>query len=113
LPRLLGDAGGLWLGGEAAQGWLASRGLYLQMLARLGRRVRAFARSSATIYSPGDTADAPSQRELGASLDLEAALASWLRLGARGLLRVPLDLGEDGAGASPAGVLGLDLTGLY
>jgi hypothetical protein len=104
LPRLFGDAGGAWLGAEAARGWLPSRGVYLQTLARIDRRLRLLARANASRYQTADPAG--QQSELGGALHLDAAVASWFRLGARALFRLP-------AAGSAGGMLGLDAAGAF
>jgi hypothetical protein len=108
LPRLLGAAGGAWLGAEAAQGWLSSRGLYLQLLARLDRRFQLLARANASTYQTTTAQGSQDGRDVGGALHLDAAFASWFRLGARALLRLPVLGSEPGVAG---GMLGLDAAG--
>jgi hypothetical protein len=112
LLRLFGDAGGAWLGAEAAQGWLPSHGLYLQLRARAGSRIRVLARGSATTFMSSDAQGPADTRELGGSLHIDAALAPWLRVGGRAVLRVPMMAGAGSAAGLPrGGALSVDVAG--
>jgi hypothetical protein len=111
LPRLFGDLGGLWLGAEAAEGWLRSRTLYAQVLGRVRDRFRLLARVSASASEFSTAEPNPNTRELDAYLQLDASVGSWLHLRGRSLIRAPL--AEDERELGPGLVLGLDATGTF
>jgi hypothetical protein len=113
-PRALGEVGGVWLGAEAEEGWMRGRGYYVQLVGRFADRVQALARASANT-SEFTTPDArPNVRELGAYLHLDGALASWVRLRAWSLLRVPFLVQDAPPGdAAPGVVFGSSLTGVF
>jgi hypothetical protein len=113
LPRVFGDHGGLWLGGEAAEGWLRSRSLYGQVLGRFRDRVRLLARVSATASDFLVPAANPNTQELDGFLQLDASVAAWLRLRGRALLRAPLGGVGQAANTGMGLVLGLDATGMF
>jgi hypothetical protein len=115
LPRLLGAFGGAWIGAEAGQGWIESRSAHVQLLGRAGSRVRLLARGSATASRFTSTPEpTPYGAEADGYLRLDAAAASWLRLGARALVRVPLIVqGERAANPTTGLVVGLDATGVF
>ncbi len=106
LPRLFGDVAGLWLGATLAQGWLWSRGGYLQVASRWSPRLQLVARVSANAirYAPtGAPGDFASSNELGGALHLQARLAARLRLRARMLARLPFaERGLPAVGTTPA-----------
>jgi hypothetical protein len=89
LPRLLGDIGGVSVGGEVEEGWLQSRLLYGQLAARFADRLQILARVSASVSAFQTPTAAPNLDEIGGYLHLDGALASWLRLRAWSLIRVP------------------------
>jgi hypothetical protein len=113
LPRLFGELGGLWLGGEAAEGWIRSRTAYAQILGHLGRRLRLLARASAS-GSDFTTPDPNvNTRELDGFFQLDAGVAAWVRLRARALVRAPLAFDEESSVNAPGLVLDLDATGTF
>jgi hypothetical protein len=114
LPRLLGDAGGAWVGAEASQGGLTRRELYLMIFGRPTTRVRVIGRASASATSFLRPEISSNTQELGGYLHLDAALPGRLRLGSRALLRLPVVVrGAPLDEPSPTGALELDLTGTF
>jgi hypothetical protein len=90
LPRLLGGWGGLSLGAGIGEGWLESRGAYAQVLAfPLGRiRIRGRLTGTRTQLTTGDPMT--DMFEVGADLQIDAALNERLRLRVRELARFPV-----------------------
>lgn len=110
LPRV-GD--GLSLGGEAETGWM--RGLlgYTQLAARAGERIQLLARLSVSATQFQTSGSASSLDELGGYVHIEGRLATWLRLRAWSLLRMPFLIdGEFPRDPSYGLVLGASLTGV-
>jgi len=89
LPRCLGEGGGISGGAEAQQGWLRGRTVYLQAFEQAGRRVQVLARLSASATTFETPAVTENLRELGGYLSIDATAASWFRLRAWSLLRLP------------------------
>jgi len=75
------------------------------------RAARLVARASDTITQFTKPEVAANAHELGGYLHLDAAPASWLRLGARALVRVSVEC--EGARVAPGIVLGLDASGAF
>jgi hypothetical protein len=114
LPRLLGDFGGLWLGGTAEDGWLRGASGYGQLIGRFGARVQVLARASLSATEFETPSASPNLWELGGYLYLDATVASWLRLRAWSLVRAPfLVQGEPAVDASPSFTAGSSLTGSF
>lgn len=114
LPRCLGDAGGVSGGAEAQQGWLRGRTVYLQGIGRAGRRVQVLARLSASATSFETPAVTENLRELGGYLSIDATAASWLRLRAWSLLRLPYSQQDEPPPNSAVSlVFGSSLTGTF
>ena len=112
-PRLLGDRGGLWLGAEAAEGWLRSRSLHAQVLVRLRERFRVLGRVTAMASEFLTPQSNLNTEELDGYLQIDASIWSWLRLGGRALIRAPLDFVADAPATGPGLVLNLDATGIF
>jgi hypothetical protein len=111
-PRLFGDAGGLWVGGEVEQGWIQGENLYVQWVGRYANRLQIFARLSANGTRFETPATVSNLHELGGTLNLDGVLTSWLRMRAWSLVRVPILVqGEIASQASFGTVLGLSLVG--
>jgi hypothetical protein len=89
LPRLLGGAGGVSVGGEVEDGWLRGGLLYGQIVARLWGRLGILARVSASSSEYENPTPSPNVDELGGYVQLDGALSSWLRVRASSLIRVP------------------------
>jgi hypothetical protein len=111
-PRLFGDAGGLWVGGDVEQGWIQGQDLYAQWVGRYAERVQVLARLSAN----GTRFETPTTvwnlHEIGASLNVDGVVASWLRVRAWSVVRAPILVqGELASQASFGTVLGLSLVG--
>ena len=87
---MLGGVGGVSGGLEADAGWLRSQLVYGQLVTRFGERVRLLARASVSANEYTTPVTAPNIHELGAYLHLDGDLATWLRLRAWSLARVPL-----------------------
>jgi hypothetical protein len=85
LPRI---RDGLSLGGEAETGWMRGVLVYSQLASRAGERIQLLARLSVSA-TQFKTDMASSQDELGGYLHIEGRLATWLRLRAWSLLRMP------------------------
>ena len=90
LPRMLGGVGGVSGGLEADEGWLRSRLVYGQLITRFGNRLRLLARGSVSANEYTTPATVPNIHELGAYLHLDGEVATWLKLRAWSLARVPL-----------------------
>ena len=111
-PRLFGDAGGLWVGGEVEQGWIQGENLYVQWVGRYAERLQIFARLSANGTRFETPATVWNLHEVGGSLNVDGVLASWLRVRAWSLVRAPILVqGELASQASFGTVLGLSLVG--
>jgi len=111
-PRLFGDAGGLWVGAEVEQGWMQGESLYVQWVGRFAERVQVLARASANGTRFETPAAVWNLHELGGTLNVDGALASWLRLRAWSLLRAPILVqGEIAPSVSFGAVAGLSLVG--
>jgi hypothetical protein len=111
-PRLFGDAGGLWVGGEVEQGWMQGEDVYAQWIGRFAERVQVFARLSANATRFETPTAVWNLHELGGSLNADGVLSSWLRLRAWSLVRAPILVqGELAAQASFGTALGLSLVG--
>jgi hypothetical protein len=89
LPQIF-VVGGLAGGVEADEGWLRSRLVYGQLAAHFGDRVRLLARMSVSSNEYTTPVTAPNLHELGGYLHLDGDIASWLRLRAWSLARLPL-----------------------
>ena len=89
LPRLVGGAGGVSVGGEVEEGWLRGALLYGQVVARIWGRLGILARVSASASEYEIPTPSPNVDELGGYLQLDGALCSWLRVRASSLIRVP------------------------
>jgi hypothetical protein len=114
LPRLLGGAGGLTGGVEADEGWLRSELVYGQLVTRFGERLRLLARASMSANEFTTPALSPNIYELGGYLHLDGALATWLRLRAWSILRVPILVQGELPGEATFGASGgLSLTGAF
>jgi hypothetical protein len=114
LPRLLGDFGGVWLGGAGEDGWLRGFTGYGQLVGRFRARVQLLARASLGATEFETPTAAPNLWELGGYVHLDGALSSWLRLRAWSLLRAPfLVQGEPAVDASPSFTAGSSLTGTF
>src|SRR5450631_79268 len=114
LPRLLGGAGGVSVGGEVEGGWLRGGLLYGQVGARIWERVQILARVSASATEYEIPTPSPNVDELGGYLQFDGALCSWLRVRASSLIRVPFLI----QGATPWDqtfglVVGLSLVGSF
>ena len=111
-PRLFGDAGGLWLGGEVEQGWTQGEDVYAQWVGRYAERVQILARLSANATRFETPAAVWNLHELGGALNVDGVLSSWLRIRAWSLIRTPILVqGELASEASFGAVLGLSLVG--
>jgi hypothetical protein len=114
LPRFLAGAGGLSGGLEADEGWMRSRLIYGQLATRLGARVRLLARASMSTNEFTTPALTPNIYELGGYLHLDGALATWLRLRAWSVVRVPVLVQGELPGETTFGASGgLSLTGAF
>jgi hypothetical protein len=110
LPRV-GD--GLSLGGEVETGWMRGVLGYSQLAARAGERIQLLARLSVSASQFQTSGSASSLDEVGGYLHVEGRLATWLRLRAWSLLRVPFLIdGELPRDPSYGLVLGASLTGV-
>ena len=110
--RLFREAGGLWVGADAEQGWMQGENLYLQFVGHTERRLQILARLSAS----GTRFETPTAiwnlHELGGYANLDGVLTSWLRLRAWTLLRAPILVqGALPVQASFGAVAGLGLAG--
>jgi hypothetical protein len=112
-PRLLGDAGGLWLGANFMEGWLRSRGVNAQFVSSRLRRVQLVVRvDAAASRFAAAPASAVDLGELGGYLHLQLRLGEHARLRARALARMPL--GSDPAPQTTLAFFGgVDLTGTW
>ena len=111
LPRV-GD--GLSLGGEVETGWLRGGLVYGQLGTRVSKRLHVLSRLSLSISQFQTPTSAPNLGELGGYLHIEGTLATWLRLRAWSLLRVPfLVEGELPTELNYGLVLGTSLAGAY
>jgi hypothetical protein len=112
-PRLLGDAGGLWLGANVMEGWLRSRGVNAQFVSSRLRRVQLVVRvDAAASRFAAAPASAVDLGELGGYLHLQLRLGEHARLRARALARMPL--GSDPAPQTTLAFFGgVDLTGTW
>ena len=114
LPRLLGGAGAVSVGGEVEEGWLRGALLYGQLAARIWERLGILARLSASASEYEIPTPSPNVDELGGYLQLDGALCSWLRVRASSLVRVPFLI----QGATPWDqtfglVVGMSLAGSF
>ena len=111
-PRMLGETGGLWLGGTVEQGWLQGETAYAQLFGHLSDRVQVLARVSVD----GTRFETPTAiwnlNEVGASLSIDGAIATRLRLRAWSMVRAPfLVQGVLPIEAEGGGVVGISLAG--
>jgi len=111
LPRLAEGAG---IGAELQAGWLRGEQVYAHLMARLGTRIRLLARLSASATQYTTPVVAANVDEAGGYLDLDGSIASWLRVRAWSLFRIPFAI----QGALPADpsygvILGLGVTGNF
>jgi hypothetical protein len=111
-PRLFGDAGGLWFGGEVEQGWVQGEDVYAQWIGRYAERLQVTARLSANATRFETPATVWNLHELGGALNVDGVLASWLRIRAWSLIRTPILVqGELASAASFGAIVGLSLVG--
>jgi len=111
LPRI---ADGVAIGGEVATGWLRSAQMYGHVLTRIGNRVRLLGRLSANATESATPTLAANVDEIDGYFDLDGAVASWLRVRAWSLVRVPVLI----QGAVPSNptygtIFGLGMTGNF
>jgi hypothetical protein len=113
-PRLLGNVGGVWFGGEIEEGWVRGRGFYVQIVGHAREHLQVLARASANANEFTTPTATSNVRELGGYLHVDGALVSWLRVRAWTLLRVPFLVQGEPPTSSPWGLgFGANLTGLF
>jgi hypothetical protein len=109
--RLLGKLGGVWVGAEAEQGWVAGRSGYVQLVSRF-ERLQLLARGSFNATRFDDSAGGSTISEAGGYLSADGVILSWLRVRAWSMVRVPVALGGEAPVAGASGVIaGASLTG--
>jgi hypothetical protein len=112
--RLPHVSDGLSLGGEAETGWLRGGLVYGQLATRFSARIHLLSRLSVSMSQFETPTSTPNLDELGGYLHLEGTLATWLRLRAWSLLRVPFLLeGELPTELYYGVVAGVSLAGAY
>jgi hypothetical protein len=79
-PRLFGDLGGAAIGYQQELGWWGQRTLYVQTDFRPARSFRLLARGLYLQDTPADGAGEFNTDEVGAFIDSEIGLSSWLAL---------------------------------
>ena len=90
LPRLFSDAGGMWLAATVAEGWVRSRGAYLQYLGAPIGSTRVFARVTARTTRFNVTDALPDVTEIDGYLHLDAPVTARLRLRGHSSFFVPI-----------------------
>jgi hypothetical protein len=90
LPRLFSEAGGLWLAATATEGWVRSRGAYVQYLGAPVGSTRVFARLAARSTRFDVMNALPDATEVDGYLHLDAPVAARLRLRGRASCFVPI-----------------------
>lgn len=95
LPRLFGDAGGLWLAGTFTEGWLRSRGAYAQFLGTLVD-TRVLARIVARTVAFGAPQTNPDAAEVDGYFQLDRAVTEHWHLRTRATLTVPVSVQAQG-----------------
>lgn len=114
LPRLFSDAGGLWFAATVTEGWVRSRGAYLQYLGAPVGSTRVFARVAARTSRfdvAGALADAT---EIDGYLHLDAPVTARLRLRGRSSFFVPITVqGQPPVQPSVSYLLGVDVVALF
>jgi hypothetical protein len=109
-PRLVGPAVGLWLGAALAEGWMRSRTVYAQIVARRRPRLLVVARVTGTTTELTLPTTMANATEVGGTLLIDAAITAWLRVRAHGLVRVPVVVqGQPPAGEGFGYTMGLDV----
>ena len=111
-PRMFGETGGLWVGGTVEQGWLQGESAYVQFLGHFSERFQVVARLS----GDGTRFETPTAiwnlNELAATLSVDGAIATRLRLRAWSMLRAPILVqGVLPIEAAGGGVVGISLAG--
>lgn len=92
LPRLFAETGGLWLAATATQGWVRSRGGYVQFLGAPFASARVLARIAARTTAfdgPDATSDAT---EVDGFLQVDTAVGERWRVRARSSVALPLSV---------------------
>ena len=112
--RLLGDLGGVGFGAEIEQGWIAGRSAYAQLMARFAERLQILARVSASATSFVGPTGGSTASEAGGYLSADGVIASWLRVRAWSLLRVPVVVeGQPPPPGASGLIAGASLTGTF
>jgi hypothetical protein len=111
-PRMFGETGGLWVGATVEQGWLQGESAYAQFLGRFAERFQVLARLS----GDGTRFETPTAiwnlNELAATLSVDGAIATRLRLRAWSMVRAPILVqGALPIEAAGGGVVGISLAG--
>ena len=111
-PRMLGETGGLWLGGTVEQGWLQGETAYAQLIGHFSDHFQVLARLSVD----GTRFETPTAiwnlNEVGATLSVDGAIATHLRLRAWSMVRAPfLVQGVLPVEAGGGGIVGISLAG--
>jgi hypothetical protein len=114
LPRLFSDAGGLWLAATATEGWVRSRGAYVQFLGAPVGATRVFARVAART-ARFDVMDALADAsEIDGYLHLDAPVTARLRLRGRSSFFMPVAVqGQAPVQPRLSYLLGVDAVALY
>jgi hypothetical protein len=111
LPRV---SDGLSLGGEVETGWLLGGLVYGQLGTRVAERIHLLSRLSLGLSQFQTPTSSPNLAELGGYVHIEGTLATWLRLRAWSLLRVPfLVEGQLPTELNYGVVLGASLAGAF
>jgi hypothetical protein len=111
-PRMFGETGGLWFGATVEQGWMQGETAYVQFLGHFGERFQVLARLS----GDGTRFETPTAiwnlNELGATISVDGALTTRLRLRLWSMLRAPILVqGVLPIEVAGGGVAGLSLAG--
>jgi hypothetical protein len=111
-PRMFGETGGLWVGATVEQGWLQGESAYVQFLGHFSERFQVLARLS----GDGTRFETPTAvwnlNELAATLSVDGAIATRLRLRAWSMVRAPILVqGVLPIEAGGGGVVGISLAG--
>jgi hypothetical protein len=114
LPHLFSDAGGLWLAAMATEGWVRSRGAYVQYLGAPVGSTRVFARLAART-TRFDVVDAlPDATEVDGYLHVDVPVSARLRLRGRSSFFVPITVqAQSPVPPKLSYVLGMDAVALF
>jgi len=114
LPRLFSEAGGLWLAAAVTEGWVRSRGAYVQYLGAPAGAARVFARVAART-TRSDVPDALADlTEVDGYLHLDASVTERVRFRCRSSFFLPIAVqGQSPLTPRLSYQLGLDAVAMF